>query len=135
MGGERQTMIIYLDEDKLARMIDKERERAVERASEKTEQRVKDNIISSGRVDTGKMHDTIRSAPASRFVTNVLSDLHYTIYQEKGIGPVTPVKAKALRFKPKGSGSFVFAMRTKGFPGAFFFQRAFNSILLQDFLA
>lgn len=128
-------MIIDLDPDKLGRMIDDERERAVERASEITEQRVKDNIISSGRVDTGKMHDTIHTAPTSRFSANVLSQLHYTIYQEKGIGPVTPVKAKALRFKPKGSGSFVFAMRTKGFEGAFFFKRAFDSILLQDFLA
>lgn len=64
----------------------------------------------------------------------VYSDLHYTIYQEKGIGPVTPVRAKALRFKPKGSGQFVFAQRTKGFPGGHFFRNAMRSLSLQDFL-
>lgn len=135
MGGERTAMIIDLNADRLGNIIDKHRREAVERASAITEKRVKANIISSGRVDTGKMHETIHQQEQTPYQRAVTSNLHYTIYQEKGIGPVRPVKAKALRFKPKGSGTFVFAMRTKGFPGAHFFQKAFESIRLQDFLA
>lgn len=127
-------MKVNIDMSKLERRFRRDEEEAVRRAADVTEKRVKDNIISSGRVDTGRMHDTIHQERLGPKRIKIASEAPYTIYQEKGIGPVTPTKAKALRFKPKGSGTFVFAMRTKGFPGAHFFGKAFRAIRLQDFL-
>lgn len=127
-------MKINIDMGRLERRFRREEVESARRAADATEKRVKDNIISSGRVDTGRMHDTIHQEQAGPTHIKVVSGAPYTIYQEKGIGPVRPTKAKALRFKPKGSGTFVFAMRTKGFPGAHFFGKAFRAIRLQDFL-
>lgn len=86
------------------------------------------------RTNTGAMQRSVKIKKQADAWYKVYSDLHYTIYQEKGIGPVTPTRAKALRFKPKGSGSFVFAMRTRGFDGGHFFRRALRSLRLPDFL-
>jgi hypothetical protein len=98
--------------------------------------RVRHNITTAGRVDTTAMRNsfTIKKAdgwPNPSF--SVGSDLHYTVYQEEGIGPVTPKRAKFLRFKPKGSRTFVFTKRTRGFPGAHFFKRAVASMDEADF--
>ena len=61
------------------------------------------------------------------------STLPYAYWQEEGIGPVYPVKAKVLRFRPKGSNTFIFRPRTKGFKGAHYLRNAFKSIKVQDF--
>lgn len=108
------------------------------RAAEKTRDRARRNLVSAGRMDTGRLYRSIRArksrAKGTTVTWNVGTPLQYGLYQEKGIGPVTPVKAKALRFKPKGSNVFVFAQRTKGFSGAFYLKRAYQSIKVSDFL-
>lgn len=108
------------------------------RAARRVQQQVSRNIVSSGRVRSGAMRDSIRSRRVShtnrQTTYEVYSDLPYTIFQEEGIGPVTPVKAKVLRFKPRGSNVFIFRPRTKGFKGAHFFRQARAQITLDDFL-
>src|SRR5690606_6421072 len=95
--------------------------RAVRRAATTTARRARENVVRAGRVRTGKMRDTIRAGKAmnqgTRVRIQVNSGVPYSVYQEYGIGPVVPIRAKALRFTPKGGG-VVFAKRTKGFPGA-----------------
>lgn len=95
---------------------------------------VKSNIASAGRIDTGAMYNSINTDQLSESDVKVFSNKFYAIYQEKGIGPVYPVKAKALRFKPKGSSSFVFAARTKGFDGAHFFGDTVRDMTVDDFI-
>lgn len=107
---------------------------AAQRSARVTQRRVRDNITASGRIRTGDMRRTIRVRKRAHARYDVYSELPYVLFQERGIGPVVPVRAKALRFRPKGANYYVFAQRTRGFEGAFFFERARHAIQLQDFL-
>lgn len=56
-------------------------------------------------------------------ILRVGSDLHYARYIAQGTGiygprgvPIRPVHRKMLKFKPKGSKTFVFARQVKGSP-------------------
>ena len=110
---------------------------AARRGAEATQRRVRNNITASGRVATGRMRDQVRVQRVSSGVKvnhyRVTGDAPYTLYQEEGIGPVTPVRARVLRFKPRGANVFIFRPRTRGFAGAHFFRRAFEAIQLSDF--
>lgn len=113
-------------------------EPAVHRAAERTRDRVRQNITIANRVNTGRMQKTIyvqALSPTTGPRYEVGSDLFYTIYQEEGVaGPITPKRAKVLRFRPKGGTGFVFAHSTRGFPGAFMFRKAWQALTLADFL-
>lgn len=94
---------------------------------------VRGNISQKGRVASGKMLNSVQAAPletkTGEVTVTVFSNVEYTMFQEEGVrGPVLPVRAKVLRFKPAGSASFVFAKSTSGFSGMHAFSRA-----LQDF--
>jgi len=112
---------------------------AVRRASGKVRDRAKQNITAAGRVDTGKLRQSIRveRATASRpgFVRyQVGSDLLYAIYQEEGTqGPIVPRRARVLRFQPKGSSTFVFRPRVSGVEGIHYLTRALATLRLSDF--
>lgn len=121
-----------VDSRKLARIMDREQRGAAQRGARQTQKRVRRNMVP--RTDTGAMSRSVKIKKQASGWYKIYSDLHYTIYQEKGIGPVTPVKAKALRFKPKGSGKFVFAQRTRGFSGGHFFRNAMRALSIRDFL-
>lgn len=129
---------INLDRAKIKQMLHSTSNNAARRAAYATRDQAKRNLTTSGRIDTGRLRDSIRASRKRTRGTTVTwsvgTPLQYGLYQEKGIGPVTPVKAKALRFKPKGSNTFVFAQRTKGFSGAFYLKRAYQSIKVSDFL-
>ena len=122
-----------IDEKRLKAVIDAERYKRARTGARSIRRRVRSNIVQAGRVDTGEMIRSIKAEQAGNGRWKVYTRLPYAKYQEHGIGPVTPKRAKALRFKPKGSGVFVFAQRTRGFPGAHFFRDAFRSASLRDF--
>lgn len=131
-------MRVKLDKRVIDGMLADVTDASAGRAARRIADRTKQNIVSSGRVRSGRMRDSIRSRRVShtnvQTTYEVFSDVPYTIWQEEGIGPVTPVKAKVLRFKPRGANVFIFRPRTKGFKGAHFFRRARASITLDDFL-
>lgn len=112
--------------------------RGVARAAGKTRDRAKQRITKAGRVDSGAMRQSVRAEEHSfsqtRCTWRVGSGLFYFIYQEKGVdGPVYPRRAKVLRFQPKGSSGFVFARKTKGFPGGHFLTGALRDLTRADF--
>lgn len=111
---------------------------AARRSANLTQKRVKTNIITAGRVDTREMLDKVvvrdTSLDVMRPRFSVVGEAKHTIYQEQGSRGSVPVKAKVLRFKPKGSSVFVFARRTKGFPPGNFFKKALAAIRRDDFL-
>lgn len=114
-------------------------EMSARRAAGICRDRVRANFDAKGRRRTGALSRSIRARlekrdSASRVRYSVGSSLTYAQYQEFGIGPVEPVKAKVLRFKPKGSATFIFRPRTRGFEGAHAFRDALNSITVKDFL-
>lgn len=106
---------------------------SVLRAAQTTQRRARANIAAAGRVNSGALMRSIEIRPTGTMRYSVGSDLPYAIFQEKGIGPVVPVSAKVLRFKPKGASGFVFAQRTKGFAGAHYMRDAYRSLTMADF--
>lgn len=111
---------------------------AVWRAAGRVRDRAKQNITAAGRIDTGALRNSIvgrRVRQGGRGVWyEVGSDLHYAIHQHEGVaGPIVPRRAKVLRFKPKGSGAFVFRPRTSGFKGEPFLVDALRSLTINDF--
>lgn len=107
------------------------------RGGESLKRRVQQQIRASGRVRTGDMIRSIQAEqPRSsnyRTTVRVGSSLDYTDFQNRGIGPVRPVRAKRLVFKPKGSSQFVFARQTRGFAGARFYEKALAQMRASDF--
>lgn len=77
-------------------------------------------------VDNGTYRASLQFAVLTRGGTVVLrvgSDLHYAEYIAKGTGiygpkrrPIRPIHRKFLKFKPKGSRTYVFARQVKGSP-------------------
>lgn len=108
------------------------------RASTRTAQRARDNLVTSGRVDTGRLRDSIRAEPPQdgqlSFTVRVVAGTPYASFQEKGTRAHGPVRARFLRFKPKGSSVVVFAKWVRGVTGAHFMQRAARALTRRDFL-
>lgn len=125
---------IQIDYRRVERLFTETRHEAAERAARFARSEVRRNILLQDRVRSGEMLESVKVVKRGPTDFRVESDTGHTMFQEKGIGPVVPVKAKALRFMPKGSGTFVFAARTKGFEGGRFFERASRSIRLRHFL-
>lgn len=110
---------------------------ASRKAARATARRVQNEIRSQGRVNSGKMVSsvTVQGPRNGRDKTtfSVGSDLFYFWIQNDGTGPIYPVRAKFLRFKPKGSSTFVFAKRTRGVPAGRFMEKASRGIRISDF--
>jgi len=85
-------------------------------------------------VNTGRLRASIE-AKLVRYGDNVAvivgTNVEYAMYQHEGTGiygpqgqPIRPRNAKFLRFKPKGSGAYVFAREVRGSMPTFFLKRA-----------
>lgn len=94
--------------------------------------KVRQNIVSSGRVNSGRMLKSIRVEPVGNSKWRVVTYVPYAKYQEWGTRAHGPKTAQALRFKPKGSSSFVFAKRVRGVTAAHFFEKAMRSMGIAD---
>lgn len=127
MGGVR----LRINQAAMTAELNKVTRKAALRGARSAQKKVRNNMRMRRR--TGRMIDSVHMRPVGANRYRIYSLLFYTTYQEHGIGPVTPKKAKVLRFKPKGSSTFVFATRTRGFKGGFFFKRAVTSMKVSDF--
>lgn len=85
-------------------------------------------------VNTGHLRASI-SAKLVKFGGNLAvlvgTNVNYAMYQHEGTGiygphgtPIVPVRSKYLRFKPKGSSTFVYAKEVRGSMPTFFLKRA-----------
>ena len=127
-------LTIRFDKAAMDRVVTGSADRAVQRAAQHTRDRAKTNLTAAGRIDTGRLRDSIRAYQVRPGAYQVRTGVPYASFQEHGIGPVRPVKAKVLRFKPKGSSVYIFRPRTKGFPGAHYLRDAYRALTLRDFL-
>ena len=60
------------------------------------------------------------------------SPLKIVDWQEMGVGPIYPRKAKALRFQPRGRSYFIFVKSTKGIPEHRFIRAALRQLTARD---
>ncbi|QGZ16720.1 hypothetical protein PBI_DEWDROP_73 [Microbacterium phage Dewdrop] len=129
---------IKMDRPKWGRIVSGITRASTLRAAENLKSKLKGEIYSAGRVNTGEMADdwNITEVPArTRFGYKVaVSSPHKkTIYQNYGTRGSRPVKAKALRFSP-GGGPMIFRTRSGPIAAARFMERAHGSMSLRDWL-
>lgn len=111
---------------------------AARRASARTRDRIKKNITSARRVDTGAMRNSVEYVLKRQSADSVSYEVgvrvFYARWQEEGVkGPIYPRRAKFLRFQPKGKKGFVFAKKVNGFKGAFMVKKALDQLKTSDF--
>jgi hypothetical protein len=79
-------------------------------------------------VDSGRLRASIevepRTGPGGRPEVRVGTNVAYAWVHHQGRGPVYPVRARALRFRPKGSRRFIFRRSVGPAEGTFFLRRA-----------
>lgn len=107
---------------------------AAERAAFVAQKRIRWNIAAKDRIRTTAMFGQITVKPFKPNWYRVESPQFYSMYQEYGVKPFGPKRARFLRFKPKGSNKFVYAKRVKGFPPGHFFRDTLRSMKVSDFL-
>lgn len=107
-------------------------------AGETTVRRAQDNIRRAGRIDTGRMLNSVSlwtpvytSTQGIRI--RIVANAPYSSFQHDGVRPFGPKKAKVLRFKPKGSRSFIFRPWVRGFTGVPFLKDAAQALSPSDF--
>lgn len=111
---------------------------AVRRGAAKAQENYQNNIRADGLVNSGKLLSSVtqQDVPGREVLAPAIAvgtPLDYAKYPEYGTRAHGPVRAKALRFKPKGSNTFVFAKRVRGVKPYRFAQRALDSLRPRDF--
>lgn len=132
-----------VDSTKLQARVSDLADAAAKRAAFQIARRARASILGQRRIDTHEMirsYKTVLQNKSSSRVTYRLSNTarHY-VFQElgtgnpPGIGRIYPAKAKALRFRPKGSKVFVFAKSVRGVKPGEFLKRAIAVTTVKDF--
>lgn len=129
---------LHLNDAALRDVVGRHVERAAYRAARATRKQVRSNIMSRGLVDTGKMLESVNTTKVSSSsdlgaTYSVTVNVSYAKFQEEGTRGSSPVRAKVLRFKPKGSNTYIFRPRTGPVPAQHFMRDAYRSIAERDF--
>lgn len=108
------------------------------KATRRTQGRIQRNIRSAGRVNTGRMVNsvTIQRVPGKPPLNPTFSvgaRTPYAAYQEYGTRAHGPATKRFMVFNPKGSRSSVFAKWVRGVRGAHFVRDAVRLIKPSDF--
>lgn len=108
------------------------------KATRRTQGRIQRNIKSAGRVDTGRMVNsvTIERVPGKHPLNPTFSvgaRTAYAAYQEYGTRAHGPATKRFMAFNPKGSRATVFAKWVRGVKGAHFVRDAARLIKPSDF--
>lgn len=129
---------IRIDHPTMRAHVGKLSRAAVERGAAKAEERYRANIRTTDRINTGEMVNSVqqRDVPGRSPMQPAIAvgtPVSYAKYQEFGTRAHGPVRAKYLKFKPKGSSSFVFAKWVRGVRPARFAQNALDMMRPTDF--
>jgi hypothetical protein len=133
----RYVTTLDLDMGAIVTIVGGQSKEAARRAAEKTLQRARSNLSAAGRNNTGALQNSlmVMDITGNPMVPSfaIGSGLEYAIYQEVGTGGSRARPGGFLRFKPKGSSTFVFAKQTRGFPGANYLGKAVAAVTASDF--
>ena len=129
---------LVLDSRAIGSLLSDVSNAASQRAAYRVRDRAKANLTSASRVNTGKLRDSIKATRTMQTPTvstwSVGTDLFYAGWQEYGRGPVRPIRAKVLRFRPKGSSTFIFRPYAGPAAGAYYQRDAYTATTIQDFI-
>lgn len=132
------SMTITLDRAKINTVVGDIADDAAYRAAQVARTRMRGNIQSAGLVNSGRLLNSVEIQSTSgdplRPSYAVGSPLEYAKYLEHGTRGHGPVRAKVLRFKPKGSSTFVFAKWVRGVRAYQFVRQTVREMSLSDYL-
>lgn len=135
--ARRSQVRIRLRYPALANYTKEQMRAATLQAAQITRERARDNLRKAGRFDTGELDRTITIKDATdnptypRFAVG--SPVKQAVFNEFGTRAHGPVRAKVLRFKPKGSSAYVFAKWVRGISAVRFMRNALKSLTVYDF--
>jgi hypothetical protein len=135
---------VKINSAKLQAQVSAYAREAARRGANRVALRARASVLGQGRIDT---HEMIRGFKVIDVTTNpkrptyrVLNVAPHFKYQElgtprsaPGVGFIYPKRAQYLRFRPKGSNTFVFARRVRGVKPGHFLKRAAAATKLKDF--
>lgn len=128
---------LRIDHAKLSAVVGGASKKAVDRAASKTVNRVRANIITNDLVNSGRLLGSFQTVNATRDPlyprVAIGSPLPYVKYPEFGTRAHGPVRAKALRFSPKGSQGVVFAKWVRGVRPYAFMKTSLDQLRPADF--
>lgn len=115
--------------------------RGFSRAAGKTRDRAKQNLRAAGRIDTGRLLNSIAYEITTRgnnIYATVGTNVEYAPFihdgtANNGTGYIYPRRALYLRFTPKGGNAVVFAPRVKGIKATPFLKDAVDALTEADF--
>lgn len=136
----RTRVRITLDQAAIKRLTQGEGDvvdRAVRRAAGRARDYAKVNLTNDGNINTGRLRNSVESrrAPVSSRPVNyeIGTRLDYGIYLESGTRDHGPVRARVLRFQPKGASGFIFRPRVKGIRATRWLSRVLSRLSPNDF--
>lgn len=110
---------VNVDQAALRAWIETEVAGGVLAAAGRVRDQAKAVITAAGRVDTGQMRNAIvaevNRTEGNAVVGRVTAESEHAAYQHEGTpAEIVPRRAKVLRFRPRGSSTFVFAPSVRG---------------------
>lgn len=112
--------------------------RAAYNGSQRFAGKVREEIRAAGRVNTGRMVNSVKATRDVR--SNRLRPAYlvgprvgYAKFQDRGTRAHGPKTKKFMRFKPKGKNYFVFAKWVRGVKAAHFMSKAASRMTARDF--
>lgn len=124
---------LKIDYGRVEAVVRRQGRAAAKRAADITAERARANVIKKGRVNTGAMRDAYvveQSGPMEYIVSN---EMRYHWWQERGRRGFSAQPGKFLRFKPKGSSTFVFAKHVGPVAPGRFLEDALAELKPSDF--
>lgn len=134
MAGAKTKVVVTIDQ----RLLNPYLVTVTDRAASKAARTVAARARAYAPRRTGALAKSINARLLTRGVVtsySVGSNLPYAQWQNDGVPHrIYPVRAKVLRFQPKGQNTFVFAAWTRGVPATHFLDKAYRSLTVGDFV-
>lgn len=133
---------VSVDQAALRAFIQQDVAAGVARAAGRCRDYAKANITVAGRVDTGQMRNAtvaeVVRTNGNEISGRVVVEADHAIYQHEGTagdgaGTIVPRRARVLRFRPRGSSTFVFTPQVRGVKGVPFLTDALERLSTSDF--
>lgn len=133
------TVRLKLDRVAIRTAAIRDSDRSAHHAARITRNRARAAARRRGLIQSGRGIESItyerKGEPSLRTTYHVWPTEWYMRLQEVGYPHrIYPKRARALRFKPKGSSVFIFAAYTRGVPAQHFMREARNAITPEDFV-
>lgn len=142
--GVRVNVRTTVDRSAMRAFVNQQVADGVRRAAGRVRDGAKDMITAAGRVDVGTLRNAnvaeVTSVQGTRVTGRVVNDARHAEWNHEGTGvhgprgtPIVPRRARVLRFRPRGSATYVFAPEVQGMRPVPFLTTPLSRLRVDDF--